>query len=407
VSKNTYIIVSNPSLQHTPFLIQELAKTPNTNIVFCTAFFLPANWLIKTILPSTFYSKLVKPSLQAVSILPNVQIKTNWKAMCFVLFGKWQYSLAEERVFKQDTIHDKWVSKFVQQKKITCFIGYEKSCVNTLKQLPNVCKKILDLAQVHPNFIQNLRTSFSFFKESTGSDNLFNTISSKKKIEYDCVDEIWTISSFARNTFFSTNVSTHKIKQHTLGVNKTVFTPKALNCSSNNSTLNLIYIGICHARKGLHILFQALENLHIKGVNCCLTIIGPEGNATAVLKKKKIPNVFFINAVSQKEVVNYLHKADVFVFPSFLDSWGMAVIEAMSCGLPVIVTENCGAAALVTIDCGFVIPINNIEALENKILFFYNNPDAKISMGNQAVKAVSKITWDAYGKSVENSVFYD
>jgi glycosyltransferase involved in cell wall biosynthesis len=407
-SSQFLIVVSNPSLQHTPFLIQQLATISNSHIIFCTAFYLPNNKFVRAIVPSTVYKNFFKPAFKQITNKNNVEIKTNWQSMCFSLIGKFLYSLAEERVFKQDQIHDKWVSNFVKKKSVQYFIGYEKSCYKTFLQLPVSCKKILDVAQVHPFFIEQLRNTYSFFRKSTGSNTLFELVSAKKVKEYDVADEIWTISSFASKSFNLNQVNfSNKIKQHTLGVNKEIFKPKALPSIPSCQPLQLIYTGICHARKGLHILLDAMEILYNNRVECFLTIIGPPGNATAMLRQKKQDNVTYIDAVSHIQLASYLQKADVFVFPSFLDSWGMSVVEAMACGLPVIVSENSGAAELVTKECGFVIPINNVNILTDKILFFCNNPANVICMGQKSVRAIENISWNAYGNSVRECIKND
>ena len=50
--------------------------------------------------------------------------------------------------------------------------------------------------------------------------------------------------------------------------------------------------------------------------------------------------------------------SDVFVLPSFEETWGLVVNEAMACGLPVITTDRVGAAVDLVREGenGFVVP---------------------------------------------------
>jgi len=51
--------------------------------------------------------------------------------------------------------------------------------------------------------------------------------------------------------------------------------------------------------------------------------------------KKRYPDVHFVGAKRGKELAEYYQQADVFVFPSKWDTFGLVQIEAMACGTPV------------------------------------------------------------------------
>jgi glycosyltransferase involved in cell wall biosynthesis len=77
----------------------------------------------------------------------------------------------------------------------------------------------------------------------------------------------------------------------------------------------------------------------------------------------------------------------------------MVVPQAMGCGLPVIVTENVGAADIVKDgENGFIIPIRDVDALKEKLIFLYENQTDCQEMGKLAHESVrSGCTWDDYG----------
>lgn len=52
--------------------------------------------------------------------------------------------------------------------------------------------------------------------------------------------------------------------------------------------------------------------------------------------KAKYPDVRYTGYVAHRELKNIYTKADIFVFPSKLDTFGLVILEAMACGLPVV-----------------------------------------------------------------------
>lgn len=52
--------------------------------------------------------------------------------------------------------------------------------------------------------------------------------------------------------------------------------------------------------------------------------------------KKKYPEITFLDLIPQEKVFEYYKKADIFFYPSFVDTFGFALLEAMAFGLPIV-----------------------------------------------------------------------
>ena len=57
-------------------------------------------------------------------------------------------------------------------------------------------------------------------------------------------------------------------------------------------------------------------------------------------------DVMFTQAVSQERLSTYYNAADVFVMPSYYESFGLVALEAMACGVPVIASRVSGPRRL-------------------------------------------------------------
>jgi glycosyltransferase involved in cell wall biosynthesis len=51
--------------------------------------------------------------------------------------------------------------------------------------------------------------------------------------------------------------------------------------------------------------------------------------------QKKYPNIKFVGYKFGEELASYYQNADVFVFPSKSDTYGIVILESMACGTPV------------------------------------------------------------------------
>ena len=78
--------------------------------------------------------------------------------------------------------------------------------------------------------------------------------------------------------------------------------------------------------------------------------------------------VDFLGLLPSAEVRDELTRADAFVLASDVETFGVAVIEALACGQPVIVTASGGPDHLVTAANGILIPPNDPAALRDALV---------------------------------------
>lgn len=302
----------------------------------------------------------------------------------------------EGKNFLRDRLHDRWVSRRVARWKPHMVIGSEKSCRDSflaVKKYKGLC--ILDLAQIHVDELEKIRNEHGFLKKEWGNDGLFEKIRKVKIMEYDLADYILVISARMKHSLLSVGIPEKKIFSVTLGFQPQIFFRKKEWKISASSPFNLIFVGnLCEA-KGILFLVSIMRCLQHFPIT--LTLIG--SNASYFRKKTNLSNILFEGILDPPAVANQLRHADVFVFPSYSDSWGMAVIEAMASGLPVIVGREVGAAEVIDEHSGFVLPLIT-ETWIRAILFLYFHFQQRISMGTHASEKVANLTWENYQSRV-------
>src|SRR5208283_82834 len=105
----------------------------------------------------------------------------------------------------------------------------------------------------------------------------------------------------------------------------------------------------------------------------------------------------------RKDVVRVYQSADVFLFPTISDGFGLTQIEAMACGLPVITTPNAGSVVRDGID-GFIVPIRNSEALAEKIELLAGDPELLNWMSQNACQRAADFSWEKYGERMTGAI---
>jgi glycosyltransferase involved in cell wall biosynthesis len=126
----------------------------------------------------------------------------------------------------------------------------------------------------------------------------------------------------------------------------------------------LLYVGRLSHEKQLHHLRPVLEQ--VPGTRLALVGNGP---ARAELQQvfTGLP-VHFTGFLSGEPLLQAYASADVFVFPSALETFGLVVLEAMAAGLPVVASRVGGVAGVVQEgDTGFTFEPGDVAALIDSV----------------------------------------
>lgn len=160
--------------------------------------------------------------------------------------------------------------------------------------------------------------------------------------------------------------------------------------------LRLLHVGRAVRTKGLRDAVRAMAHLaDLPGVT--LTAIGGgEEEAVARAEARALgvgDRVAFLGRLPREEIEAHYRAADVLVFPSFRESMGGVLYEAMRWGLPVITTDRGGPGFIVDDRCGVRLPVDTPEALARDIAgavrALHDDPERRLAMGRAARERVA------------------
>ena len=149
------------------------------------------------------------------------------------------------------------------------------------------------------------------------------------------------------------------------------FTPQSeTDLRAFKPKLRFLTVGFLVFQKGISILLDAVAILHERGYSEFEVIIGGDGVLRDSLEKqaaklKVISFCQFIGSLNRVQVRDEMRMCNVFVLPSFHETFGIVVAEAMACGKPVIATQCGGPEFVVTQETGMLVEPGKPEALAN------------------------------------------
>lgn len=143
--------------------------------------------------------------------------------------------------------------------------------------------------------------------------------------------------------------------------------------------LRILYVGDFTPNKNVLSIIKCVEQLKDEGINIQLTLVGGGGsNSKTVMDRLKNcdkKTVQFHKSTSNKDdLLSYYRANDLFIMPSFKETFGIVYLEAMSQGLPILYSQGQGVDGYFANDPpGYAVNPYSIEDLKSKVLLAYNN----------------------------------
>jgi glycosyltransferase involved in cell wall biosynthesis len=154
--------------------------------------------------------------------------------------------------------------------------------------------------------------------------------------------------------------------------------------------LVFLYVGRIESRKGLHLLLEACAILQQQGyTNYKLQIIGTgeqQDELEAFVQQQGLGKaIAWLGWVDYGNLGEFFAAADVFVFPSLEDIWGMVVLEAMAFGKPILCSQWAGASELVEAgENGYVFDPHQPDQLTKIMQMLMDHPEKVPLMGQKS-----------------------
>lgn len=159
----------------------------------------------------------------------------------------------------------------------------------------------------------------------------------------------------------------------------------------------ILYVGTLEKRKNIPVLMRAFYKLKKMKIAHKLVIVGMIGwKYNDIFKTSEALNlqkdVIFPRYLLKEDLVKFYNLADLFVYPSLYEGFGLPPLEAMACGCPVI-TSNTSSLPEVVGDAGVMVNPYDVDELTNKMYEVLTDEGLKKELSKKGLERAKLFSW--------------
>lgn len=179
-------------------------------------------------------------------------------------------------------------------------------------------------------------------------------------------------------------------------------------CSYDFSKPYLLFVSTIEPRKNIDSIIQAFNLLKQNSkIEHQLVLIGQRGWLYQSIFKS-IENspwkhhIHYLGYLNDELVALFYAKADVFVYPSYYEGFGLPVLEAMTLGAPVV-TSNTSSLPEVAGDAAILIDPHNFHQLADAIFQVISDSQFRQHMIQKGKERAMLFSWERTAKETINA----
>ena len=161
----------------------------------------------------------------------------------------------------------------------------------------------------------------------------------------------------------------------------------------------ILYLATLEPRKNVDRLVHAYARLVAQGFPHALVLAGGKGWGyekifRAIEEHGLRDRVITPGYVSRDEQPRWYNAADLFVYPSQYEGFGLPPLEAMACGIPVV-TSDASSLPEVVGSAGKTVNVDDVEALADAMAAVLSDPAEAARMREQGLQRAATFTWES------------
>ncbi|MBB5751872.1 glycosyltransferase family 4 protein [Prosthecomicrobium pneumaticum] len=289
----------------------------------------------------------------------------------------------------------------------TAVYAYEYTALEAFEAADRLgLAKILDFPSLNSRAYQELQRVQKAIHPELASpldgyfETLFETRQSRRDAEMRSADVVITNSSVTRASHIAGGADPARTFAVPYGAPPVV---EGRARTGADGPLRVIWAGTFSIRKAAHLFIDAWRRLDA-GRAIEADVFGAQA-LPENLWRPAPEGMTFHGSVPQTRLFAAYDAADVLMFPTLSDGFGMVVTEAFSRGVPVITTDQAGASDLVRHEVnGLIIPAGDAAAIAAALQWCLDNRRRLAAMRREALETARNWQWRDYRAALYGAI---
>lgn len=158
----------------------------------------------------------------------------------------------------------------------------------------------------------------------------------------------------------------------------------------------ILYVGNAYPHKNLEKLAESFRDVLKKIPNLSLVLVGKKDyfyqQLSENIKKKKINNIIFAGFVPDEDLELIYKNAELYIFPSLYEGFGVPPLEAMTKEVPVL-SSNHECMREILEDGALYFDANSKEEITKSIVDLLDDNDKKSELVKKGLEIIKKFSW--------------
>ena len=311
----------------------------------------------------------------------------------------WELAQMNQKVWGWDKIiaRNHWwqerVLKILEKRdlpKNTTLFAYSYAALELFKYAKSKGWKTV-LGQIDPGIIEQKLITRELNKYSLQSNLPAIPLEYWSNWREECAlaDTIMVNSNWSSQALQQTGVSNNKIKTIPLAYQPSEaareFKRNYPANFSDQRPLKVLFLGQITIRKGIAAIFEAIQLLSGKPIEFWFV-----GNVEIDIPKnfKNHPQIKWFGSVARSETDYYYQQADILLFPTISDGFGLTQLEAQAWKLPLVTSQCCGEVVKDRIN-GLILPNVTDKAIAQALTYCLYNPEQLTEFSQASTQILS------------------